>query len=117
MLDYEKEIEKIKGIGHKKYNTFLLGALIGVILPLFFVFCYWMWSYRFMDFAPQFFKYLIKGKVLAPVLSLSVIPNLGAFFLFLNKERYKTGRGIILATIVYGCIIMYLKIVVEDTMY
>jgi len=117
MLDYEKEIEKIKGIGHKKYNNFLLGALIGALLPIFFMFCYWMWSYRFMDFIPHFFRYLMMGKVLAPVLSLSVVPNLGAFFLFLNKERYKTGRGIILSTIIYGCIIMYLKIYVEDTMY
>ena len=117
MLDYEKEIEKMKGLSRQKWNHFLLGSAIGLALPIFFLFCYWMWSYRFMGFAPDFFRYLLMGKVLAPVLSLCVVPNLGIFFLFINKERYKTGRGIILSTILYGCLIMYLKIYIEETMF
>ena len=117
MQDYEKEIEKIKGYGQKKFNHFFLGTLVGLFLPIFFLFCYWLWSYSFMSFVPHFFKYLLMGKVLAPVLSLCVVPNLGAFFLFINKERYKTGRGIILATILYGGLIMYLKIYIEETMF
>lgn len=117
MEDYRKEIEKIKGIGAKKYNHFLLGALLGLLVPLFFLFCYWLWSFRFMDFVPAFFRYLLLMKVLAPTLSLCVIPNLGLFFLFVNQERYKTGRGIIFSAIVYGILIMYLKIYIENTMF
>jgi hypothetical protein len=117
MDDYKKEIEKIRSIGEKKFNHFLLGTLIGLLIPVFFMLCYWLWSYRFMSFMPSFFRYLLLMKVLAPTLSLCVIPNLGMFFLFLNQERYKSGRGVIFSTIIYGGIIMYLKLYVEDTMF
>ena len=117
MEDYKKEINKIKNIGYKKYNYFLLGTTLGIIAPITCLFGYWLISYNFMSFIPTFPRYLITGKVLAPVLSLCVIPNLGLFFLFINTERYKTARGFVLATILYGFLIMYLKIAVEETMF
>lgn len=117
MSDYQKEIDKIKGISYKKYNHFLLGTLLGIITPFVCLFGYWLVSYSFMPFFPVFPRYLMTGKVLAPVLSLCVIPNLGLFFLFINTERYKTGRGFVFATILYGFIIMYLKIFIEETMF
>lgn len=116
MEDYKKEIEKIKGIKNPKFNNLFLGIGIGMFLPLFFLMCYWLWSYRFMSFV-QFGRYLVMMKVFAPTLSLSVIPNLGVFFLFLNQERYKTSRGVIFSTILIGGLIMYLKIYVEKTMF
>ncbi|MCD6068521.1 MAG: hypothetical protein K0S33_3347 [Bacteroidetes bacterium] len=117
MEDYKKEIEKIKGIGAKKFNNFWLGVFIGLAIPMLFLFIYWLWSFRFMGFIPGFFRYLVLMKILAPTLSLCVVPNLGMFFLFLNQERYKSGRGIILAAFIYGGIIMYLKMYVENTMF
>ena len=117
MQDYEKEIEKIRSISYKKYNNFWLGTTLGLLTPLICLFGYWLNSYSFMGFFPAFPRYLMLGKVLAPVLSLCLIPNLGLFFLFLNSERYKTARGFILSTILYGFFIMYLKIFIEETMF
>ena len=93
-----------------KWNTMLTGTLIGTISPLFCLFCYWLFVYSFMSFIPQFFKYLSVGKILAPVLSLCVLPNLGFFFLFINKNNFKTGQGIILGTILHAILIFYLKL-------
>ena len=62
-----------------------------------------------MNFIPQFFKFLLMGRVLSAVLSLCLIPNLGLFFLFINKEYYKTTRGIILSTLLYGFVIVILE--------
>ncbi len=97
------------------WNTFWLGFTIGMVLPVLSILCYWLWSFKYMLFYPQFFKFLMNGGVLSAVLSLCLIPNLGAFFLFLNKERWKTCRGFILTMLIYGFIIVYLKIWVEHS--
>jgi hypothetical protein len=68
-----------------------------------------------MSFTSQFFRFLVLGHVLSVVLSLCLIPNLGMFFLFINKEYYKTTRGIILSTLVYGFIIVVVKTWVEHS--
>jgi hypothetical protein len=117
MEDLEKAILEIKGVKRKKLNNYWLGFSIGIFAPFFFLFCYWLNSYSFMQFIPMFFLYLLKGKVLAPVISLCVIPNLGIFYLFLNSEKFKSSRGTIFATIIVGFLIMYLKIFVEETMF
>lgn len=117
MQDYQKEIEKIRGISYKKYNKFWLGVSLGLLAPFLCLFGYWLNSYSFMGFFPAFPRYLMLGKVFGAVLSLCLIPNLGLFFLFINTERYKTARGFILSTILYGFFIMYLKIFIEETMF
>ncbi|MBS1645781.1 MAG: hypothetical protein JST67_00430 [Bacteroidetes bacterium] len=99
----------------KNLNTFWLGTLGGLLLPFLSIFCYWLYSYKFMHFFPQFFDFLLLGKVLSAVLSLCLIPNLGLFFLFINQEYYKTSYGIILATFLYGFTIVVLKTWVEHS--
>lgn len=117
MEDYQKEIEKIRGISYKKINNFWLGVTFGMLAPFICLFGYWLNSYSFMGFFPTFPHYLMLGKVLAPVISLCLIPNLGLFFIFINTDRFKTARGFILSTLLYGFFIMYLKIFVEETMF
>lgn len=97
------------------WNNFWVGAVSGLLLPFFSIIGYWLWSFKYMKFAPQFLNFLLTGRVLSAVLSLCLIPSLGLFFLFINKEKYKTCRGIILSTLIYGFIILYLKIWVEHS--
>jgi hypothetical protein len=99
----------------RKLDNLLLGVAGGLFLPFLSVMIYWLWSFKYMNFIPQFFQFLLTGRVLAAVLSLCLIPNLGLFFLFLNKENYKTAKGIILTLFIYGAIILFLKIKVEHT--
>ncbi|MHB8260531.1 MAG: hypothetical protein ACYDCN_02060 [Bacteroidia bacterium] len=98
-----------------KLNNFVLGIISGLLVPIIFLFIYWLWSFKYMSFIPHFFKFLLIGHVLSAVLSLCLIPNLGLFFLFVNKEYYKTTRGIILSTFIYGFIIVALKTWVEHS--
>jgi hypothetical protein len=97
------------------WNNFWLGGIGGLILPFISILIYWLWSFKYMKFYPQFFHFLMDGGVLSAVLSLCLIPNLGLFFLFVNKEKYKTCRGIILTMLLYGFLILYLKIYVEHS--
>lgn len=98
-----------------RFNNFVLGIVCGLLLPIISVLTYWLWSFKYMNFIPQFFQFLMMGRVLSAVLSLCLIPNLGLFFLFINKEYYKSCRGMILSTLVYGFIIVYLKTAVEHS--
>ena len=100
---------------NRKYNRFWLGAAIAFLLPIIFLVVYWLWSYKMMSLI-RFIEFLLSGRVLAPVISLCVVPNLGAFFLFLNREYYRTARGMILSTILYGLLILFLKAFVEETL-
>jgi hypothetical protein len=98
-----------------KLNNFILGITAGLIIPFLFLLIYWLWSFKYMNFIPQFFNFLLMGRVLSAVLSLCLIPNLGLFFLAINKDYYKTTRGIILSTLIYGFIIVLLKTSVEHS--
>jgi len=98
-----------------KFNKMLLGVIAGLILPILAMLGYWLWSFKFLKFYPQFFTFLMTGRVLSAVLSLCLLPNLGLFYLFINREYYKSCRGMILSTLVYGFIIVYLKIWVEHS--
>ncbi len=97
------------------WNNFWLGTVAGLVLPFIFTIVYWLWSFKYMKFIPQFINFLLNGRVLSAVLSLCLIPSLGLFFLFINKEKYKTCSGIILSTLMYGFLILYLKIWVEHS--
>ena len=98
-----------------KLNNFILGIISGLLLPFISALIYWLWSFKYMKFIPQFFNFLMLGKVLSAILSLCLIPNLGLFYLFVNKGFYKTTRGIILSTMLIGAVIVWLKTYVEHS--
>ena len=98
-----------------KWNNFILGIFLGFLLPCLSLVGYWAWSFRYMNFPTQFFAFLLLGKVLSAVLSLCLLPSLGMFYIFVNKEFYKTTRGIILSTIIIGGLIVWLKTYVEHS--
>jgi hypothetical protein len=98
-----------------KLNNFILGIISGLLLPFLSIFLYWAFSFKFVNFIPQFFKLLILGRLLSSIISLCLIPSLGMFFIFLNKEYYKTTRGIILSTVFYGFVIVVVKTWVEHS--
>lgn len=88
-----------------------IGVLIGIVSPLVFVpimllLLSWLQNYSFGRLWHEFdmiTKYQIK------ILTLSLISNLIWFYLFLNKERYNIGRGIIIGTLLYAPYILYIK--------
>ena len=95
------------------FRAYFKGAMLGLFIPFFFLFCYWLYVFSYMSFIPDFFKYLSFGKILSPVISLCVVPNLAAFFLLLNRSYFKSAYGVIGATLIYAVYIFYLKLFVE----
>jgi len=52
----------------------------------------------------EYIEYMIEHKIITKILSVAVVANLGVFFLFLQGDKYKSARGVILATLIYGLI-------------
>lgn len=48
-------------------------------------------------------------QVMSKIVSLSIIANLLLFYLFLNKEKYAYAMGIILGSLLYLPVILYLN--------
>ena len=59
--------------------------------------------------ASDYFNIYVNGKILAPVLSVALVGNLGLFFLFLRLEKDLISKGILSATMLVGVVIAVLK--------
>lgn len=92
-----------------KFDSSLLGFALGVIAPAVTFMLLLRFYYPF-DYFETFFKgYWLK--LLAPkVMSLSVIPNLALFFLFIYTHRYKSARGALGATILIAVAVFIIKL-------
>jgi hypothetical protein len=59
--------------------------------------------------AADYFNIYVNGKILAPVLSVALVGNLGLFFLFLRLDKEMISKGILSSTMLVGVIIFILK--------
>ncbi len=90
-----------------------VGMLIGILSPFICVpLTIWIISlaqhYPFSLFWDRFF---IDLNVMSKFLSLSIIPNLIWFYVFLNKERYDLARGIIVGSALFLPFIIYVNLI------
>ncbi len=91
------------------FNSTLAGIIPGLIVPVIASYLFFI-SRNFTVTYQEFMKYTIDSGLFSKVLSLSLVANLGVFFIFIWTNRYKSARGVILATIIYGIIIILLKV-------
>lgn len=88
------------------------GTIIGVLSPLIIVpitmlVIAWAQNFYFSVLWSKFFSDLA---VMSKFLSLSIIPNLIWFYIFLNKERYDLARGIIIGSALHLPFILYVNL-------
>jgi hypothetical protein len=92
----------------RRWNNFWIGLALGVVLPLF-VFT-GIYLVKFLHFSlSEVISYTNLNRTLPKLFSLCVFPNLLIFYLFLNKEFWKTTRGIIGATLLWTLAILCVK--------
>lgn len=90
-----------------------VGMLIGILspficVPLTILILSWAQHYPFSLFWDRFFMDI---NVMSKFLSLSIIPNLIWFYLFLNRERYDLARGIIVGSALFLPFIIYVNLI------
>ena len=90
-----------------------VGMLIGllspiIIVPITMVIIAWAQNFYFSVLGSKFFSDL---NIMSKFVSLSIIPNLVWFYIFLNKERYDLARGIIIGSALFLPFILYVNLI------
>ena len=93
----------------KKFDTLLTGLIPALILPALTLVGFWIVKSD-RDFV-DFLVYSQEMKMLSKVVSLTAIPNLLLFFLFIWTKRNFSARGVIFATFLLAFVMLILKIV------
>lgn len=86
------------------------GLLLGLLLPALALLLYAF----FMRSDGSVIAFVIEQqriRLLAPLISLAALLNLGLFFILIQGNRYQLVKGIIAATLLWALLIVYLKFV------
>ena len=85
-----------------------LGTVLGIAWPLVVMILFY-----FLKFANYpidiFFDKLMEMRLFSKFVSICVYPNLLLFFIFIWKNRLYSARGVLLATILLGFLVIILK--------
>lgn len=90
----------------------IVGAAIGIIFPIIMlpVTVFILSSLQHYPFSVLWGK-LHDLMILSKTLSLSIIPNLIWFYIFLNRERYEIAKGIIVGSAFHLPFIVYVNLI------
>ena len=90
------------------YKQMAAGFIIGMVIPALLILAIHAAKFGEQSFQ-NFAEAAIKEGVAAPIIALSLVGNLGLFFLFLRFNRLWASRGVMMAMLVYGFVMLYLK--------
>jgi hypothetical protein len=93
----------------KKDNT-KLGLALGFIGPILgLVIIYWLKfpSFTFIEFLDTFVN---ENRLITSIGSLSLLANAALFTIYVNTQKDDTAKGIFIITVVYGILILLLKL-------
>lgn len=92
-------------------NKFFWGFIPGIVIPTVALTLFFYVAYKgelgLIELLVRFYE---TGK-LAPLVGVSVVPNLFLFMQFMKKEYWIGGRGLIFATMLIGLFVVYLKLI------
>ncbi len=91
-------------------DSTILGLIIGLIAPMIVILGFWLVSFGQISLY-AFYKLMIESTNLPGLLSIGLLGNLGAFFVFYRMKLDVSARGVITATFLYGLVIVILKFV------
>ena len=93
----------------KKFDNIWVGAIIGVATSMISILVFYFLKFTDTSLA-DYLKLLAQNRYLfAPIVSLAGVPNLAIFFIFINRDKYKSARGIILATFILVVVVLIIK--------
>lgn len=86
-----------------------IGFLLGLFIPAFLFFCYWLFFYSQIAFPRIFINYLRNGEMLQEVCIACIAGNLLVFYLLLNKKVYDLSKGMMYAAFIYVGLVLYVS--------
>jgi len=84
------------------------GTLFGLLIPLIGLSIFYF--SKFTDYSiAEYVTTLRQKSLMAPIISISLVPNILLFFFFVNRNRLKEGQGVIFSMLLWGVAIVYYK--------
>lgn len=99
-------------VKQSRFDSLKLGTIMGLIVPALGFLIFYLWSFSKVSLS-YFVQYAIQIEAVSKVLSLSLLPNLLVFFLYIRKNYYFTARGILLSTFIWTLAIVLVKFLAE----
>lgn len=96
---------------NRKMDKLWIGLIIGLAAPLLTLYVFYLFRFSHLTFTQFYYEILLAGNIVTPSVSLCVIMNLLVFFIFIWTHRYYSARGVLMATIVYACYVVYQKFI------
>ncbi len=93
-----------------KYNNLVIGFITGTLLPVLIAVIVVYIQSKNISFK-EYFSKLIQFGLLADILRVTVLTDLILFYVFLNKKFYKSAKGVMLAALVIGFYVIYIKFI------
>ena len=94
-----------------RYNNIRVGLVLGLLVPLLGFVIVYLVAFRGMSFT-EYLELLSYRKRLSSVVSLSVIPNLLLFFIFIWLNYLYSARGVLASTLVFALVVVITKFLI-----
>ncbi len=95
-----------------KKDNLKLGIVIGLIAPLLAMLIYYYWNFsRSIRMSEYLYLLRTNKSLLTGVSSISLVANAVFFTIYINTHRDKTAKGIFVATLAYGIVVLVYKLV------
>ncbi|MDD4645448.1 MAG: hypothetical protein PHY99_05630 [Bacteroidales bacterium] len=92
----------------ERFNNLWIGIATGILVPFMTLTCYYFARYSKLSVAEFITVYKSLG-ILTHIISLSVLPDLLLFFLFIRRDYLKSARGVLLATFLFTFTVLLLR--------
>jgi hypothetical protein len=95
-----------------KKDNLKFGILLGILGPLLAMVVYYFWVFsRTISIREYVYVLHTNLQLLTAISSISLLANAILFTIYINTHRDKTAKGIFVATLIYGILVLVYKLV------
>jgi len=94
-----------------KINTVTFGLIAGLLVPLLALVFFHLISSQGKAF-PEFIAFIVSRKKLSSLISLSLVPDLLVFFIFIWLNYLNSARGVLAAVFIFALIVVLTKFLI-----
>lgn len=93
-----------------KKDNLKLGLILGLIGPMIGLVVIYFIKFPGISFSDFFNLFINTNRLITSIGSLSLLANVVLFTIYINTHKDNTAKGIFLVTLIYGVLILFLKI-------
>ncbi|MCK5461394.1 MAG: hypothetical protein KAI95_00210 [Bacteroidales bacterium] len=94
-----------------RLNTITFGLIAGMLFPLLALIIFYLISSPDVSFS-EFVEFIVSRKKLSSLISLSVVPDLLVFFIFIRLNYLYSARGVLAAVFLFALIVVLTKFLI-----